>query len=361
MAEKSWLWDGDSGSGGVGDCGPYAANDYDDINEILWTGPNANSAGVRPRYGNELLVEAGSGKVTVATGAAIVKGKPYKNTASVDVSIPTPTGSTRYDRVVLRADYTAQTVRITRIAGSEGGSAPAITQSDGVTWDLPLAIVKITTGGTITIETDERRPIDQGMGAMPGEMRMWDGSLSGSAYPVIGSMIYDEWRAMNTSTTYNGYTIRDYSDRAPMGVGTHVATVGATAGAATKNMAHTHGVGTLAAANESAHTHGGGTLGTDTAPSHAHQQQGTTSGPSAFASDLGEGALSTAASKTHTHTLSGYTVGAGGHSHTVNSGATAAGSAHTHSLSGATASGGSATQDVLNPVFGTYFIKYCPA
>jgi hypothetical protein len=259
-----------------------------------------------------------------------------------------------------------------------------------VTWDVPLATVKVTTGGVITIDTDERRPIDQGMGAMPGEMRMWEGSLSGGAYPVIGSMIYDEWRAMNAATTYNGHTIRDYSDRAPMGIGTLVTSVGDTAGAATKNLAHTHAVGTLAAANESAHTHaigtiaaanesahthGPGTLATDTEASHAHQQQGTTSGPSAFESDLGEGALSTAASKTHTHTLSGYTVGAGAHNHDVDSGVTAAGSAHTHSmsgsvaagsahthsLSGATASGGSATQDVLNPVFGTYYIKYCPA
>lgn len=359
MAESSWLWDGNSSSGGAGDCGPYAAGDYDDINEILWTGPNAATAGVRPRYGNMLLVEAGSGKVTVASGAAIVKGKPYKNTASVDVSIPTPSASTRYDRVVLRADYTAQTVRITRIAGSEGGSAPAITQSDGVTWDLKLAVVKITTGGIITIETDERRPIDQGMGAMPGEMRMWDGSLSGSAYPVIGGLIYDEWRAMNASTTLNGYTIRDYSDRAPMGIGTHVTSAGDTAGAATKDISHTHGIGSIAAANESTHTHAFGTLKTgDNNQDHNHSVAACASGQTG---ERSAGVVDTPgdfAQDNHTHTTG---LVSENHDHDVTSGATAAGSAHTHTMSGTSASGGSATQDVLNPVFGAYFIKYCPA
>lgn len=358
MTEKSWLWDGNSSSSGAGDCGPYGANDYDDINEILWTGPNAASAGVRPRYGDELLVEVGSGKVTVATGAAIVNGKPYKNTASVDVSIPTPTGATRYDRVVLRSDYSAQTVRITRIAGSEGGAAPAITQSNGAIWDLPLAVVKVTTGGTITIETDERRPIDQGMGAMPGEMKMWEGSLSGDAYPVIGSMIWDEWRAMNAATTYNGHAIRDYSNRVPMGIGTLVTSVGDTDGAATKDLSHVHAVGTLAAATEAAHTHGPGTLNTGT-ESSPHNHTATTSAPSMSAL-VASGSATNVADYPHTHTLTTGPASAS-HDHDVDSGVTAADGAHTHILSGSVASGGSATQDVLNPVFGTYFVKYCPA
>jgi hypothetical protein len=48
-----------------------------------------------------------------------------------------------------------RTVRITRIAGIEGAGAPAITQTAGTTWDIPLAQVSITTGGAITL-TDQR-------------------------------------------------------------------------------------------------------------------------------------------------------------------------------------------------------------
>jgi len=47
------------------------------------------------------------------------------------------------------------TVRIAKINGVEGGSAPALTQTDGTKWEISLAQVSITTGGVITV-TDER-------------------------------------------------------------------------------------------------------------------------------------------------------------------------------------------------------------
>ena len=56
--------------------------------------------------------------------------------------------------MVLRAGYVAKTV-IALLAGAEGGAAPALTQTDGTTWEYSLAQVSITTGGVITL-TDER-------------------------------------------------------------------------------------------------------------------------------------------------------------------------------------------------------------
>ena len=96
-----------------------------------------------------------SSPVAVNTGEAYDYGFPYFNTASVNVAIPTPASNTRIDLVVLRANWSAQTVRITRIAGTEGAGAPSLVQSDGTTWDIPLAQASITTGGTITV-TDTR-------------------------------------------------------------------------------------------------------------------------------------------------------------------------------------------------------------
>lgn len=105
---------------------------------------------------NALAVSGTSSPVSVASGAAVVYGYPYTNDASTTVAIATPTTATRIDRIVLRASWAAQTVRITRIAGTEGsGSAPAMTQTAGTTWDIPLATVSITTGGVITV-TDAR-------------------------------------------------------------------------------------------------------------------------------------------------------------------------------------------------------------
>jgi predicted phage gp36 major capsid-like protein len=106
--------------------------------------------GIIAGVGGELAVSGTASPLTVASGAAFVNGKFYRNTASVSVAVPTPTSATRIDRIVLRADYTAQTVRITRLAGTEGsGSPPPLTQSDFQypnlgSWDCTVAIRRST-------------------------------------------------------------------------------------------------------------------------------------------------------------------------------------------------------------------------
>jgi hypothetical protein len=155
MTETSWPWGGIT----VGDAtlAPYSDDEWSDIWRKLFV-EDRTAQGVLKRYANELAVSGAVSPVSVATGAALIDGKFYESDAVVGVAIPTPAVSTRIDRIVLRKDFAAQTVRITRIAGAEGGAAPAITQNDGVTWDIPLAQASITTGGAITL-TDERRYI----------------------------------------------------------------------------------------------------------------------------------------------------------------------------------------------------------
>lgn len=150
MAQVSLLW----GTNGTGDGNPYTDTQLFTLFRLLFA-HSANLGGVMADTQNELAVSGTSSPVAVATGGAIVYGIPYYNTASENVTIPTPAALTRIDRIVLRADWAAKTVRITRIAGSEGGSAPSMTQSAGATWDIPLATVSITTGGVITV-TDAR-------------------------------------------------------------------------------------------------------------------------------------------------------------------------------------------------------------
>ena len=115
--------------------------------------------GVLPGWLNELAVAGVGTPISVNTGAAVVYGMPYQNTASVNVVVPSPTTDTRQDYIVLRRDWAAQTIRITRIAGVEGGSIPTLTQSpapDGTgIYDVPLATISVTTGGVITV-TDAR-------------------------------------------------------------------------------------------------------------------------------------------------------------------------------------------------------------
>lgn len=163
-AQKSLMWT----TGATGD----GATAYTQAEVIRWqrqTFCGADNEGVCKDYLNELITTGASSPVATNTGAAYVYGFPVWNTASVDTAIATPAANTRIDRLVLRAGWAAQTIRITRIAGTEGtGNPPALVQTDGTTWDIPLCQVSITTGGVITL-TDEREFLHPNI-AVDGDM-----------------------------------------------------------------------------------------------------------------------------------------------------------------------------------------------
>lgn len=127
---------------------------------------------------NTLAVSGTSSPVSIATGAAVVNGKLFRVTAAETEAIATPSVSTRIDRIVLQIDYTAtpEAASIERVAGVEGGAAPAVTQTDGTTWQISLAQCSITTGGVITV-TDERAYLGDGVleASAAGRARMADG------------------------------------------------------------------------------------------------------------------------------------------------------------------------------------------
>lgn len=156
MTEKSRFWNG-TATGDAASEAPYdAPTEFAGVLRSLFDADRmANLGGVIFGQLNQLACTGATSPVVVNTGRALVDGTWYQADASVNVAVATPAASTRIDRIVLRKDWSAQTVRVTRIAGLEGGAAPAMTQTPGVTWDIPLCQASITTGGVITI-TDER-------------------------------------------------------------------------------------------------------------------------------------------------------------------------------------------------------------
>lgn len=172
MTQKSFHWNGAS----IGDADALVVNATDGIGyrlanvnyQSLWVDlghrmlyNGDENRGPLNNWQNELAVAAGAGmSVDVATGGAVVCGMPYENTAIVNVAIPAPTTDTRYDRIVLRRDWAAQTIRITRIPGTEGGAIPSLTQSPAPSgtgiYDIPLATVEVTTVPAIGAITDDR-------------------------------------------------------------------------------------------------------------------------------------------------------------------------------------------------------------
>jgi hypothetical protein len=151
MTEKSIMWT----TGSTGD----GASEYTMAELIRWMRQtyiaDNTDEGVNNNLGGELAVTGTASPLAIASGSALVYGFPYWNTAATTIAVPTPSGDTRIDRIVLEANWTAQTVRLTRVAGAEGGAAPALTQTDTVTWQISLAQASITVGGVITV-TDER-------------------------------------------------------------------------------------------------------------------------------------------------------------------------------------------------------------
>jgi hypothetical protein len=154
MTEISRPWSGTV----IGDAGPYTDQNWRDAWEQMLARGSPNLGVLRSSYSDFLATGAAS-PIAIAAGAAMINGLYYESDSSVNITVPTPVGATRIDRVVLRKTWATQQARLTRIAGVEGaGVPPALTQVDGNTWDIPLWIASITVGGVITL-TDERRYI----------------------------------------------------------------------------------------------------------------------------------------------------------------------------------------------------------
>ena len=166
MAQSSMPWDyefpyGDAASE------PYSAYEWEERYRVLF-GSIFNS-GIIAGCDDELEVTSGAGHVHVYTGAALVYGKLYRNTAQEELSIPTPVVATRWDYIILRSCWLSsgicagtlhpgsgevcgpKKIRACLKQGVEGGGLPIITQTPQNVYEIPLAAIETTTGGAITI------------------------------------------------------------------------------------------------------------------------------------------------------------------------------------------------------------------
>jgi len=115
-----------------------------------------------------LTVTAGSGMQTlVATGTAMVRGVFYENDASKPLTISSApaTGNTRLDLVVLRLDFTANTLLAVvknGTANTSGGTLPALTQTDTV-WEHPIEKITVA-AGTAAITGGMLQALDSDVG-----------------------------------------------------------------------------------------------------------------------------------------------------------------------------------------------------
>jgi hypothetical protein len=145
MTQRSWYWGGTS----LGDAAlpapygaPYTDDMFSDVFAYIFT-PDRTEQGVvrseRTGLSGLLEVTNPSGTtIAVDTGIALVDGKLFTSDAAE--SFNTAGDGTYY--AVVRKSWVAQTARLALVT--------SVVQTDGVTWDLPLARI-IVSGGTHTI------------------------------------------------------------------------------------------------------------------------------------------------------------------------------------------------------------------
>lgn len=154
MAEQSLFWQ--TNGTGHGPAGGYSQQRlYDWLRKIFITDVEA-SEGVLANVGGQLTVTGTASPLSCSDGAGVGYGFFYENTSSKNLTVTTPSIGVTGGRVNLRVDWTAQTATVVAIRSADGTPAfPALVQSAGSTWDVPLYTFSITTGGVITL-TDVR-------------------------------------------------------------------------------------------------------------------------------------------------------------------------------------------------------------
>jgi hypothetical protein len=189
MTEASIWWGGTV----IGDHGTYTDDQFSDFICSLMQSDRTTQA---PLYGllNSLAITNPAGTtIRVASGKAIVDGKGYTNTANVDFSVTAPGAGFNYYTVVLRKSWAAQTIRLVML-GPSALAYPMVTQTDGTTWEVTIAQVRISNASVITI-TDTRvycTPSKQIDTSQIGSGQITPAKLSADAFPIsaVGDMLY---------------------------------------------------------------------------------------------------------------------------------------------------------------------------
>ncbi|AKY03780.1 tail protein [Streptomyces phage Amela] len=112
--------------------------------------------------------------LSVAIGAAIVRGHFYNNDSIATVTIAAADTAARTDRVVLRLDPAANSIVLAVVKGTAGGGIPALTQTDTGIYEMVLA--NVTVGASVTSISaasvvDQRRYVGSRVGSWSTALR----------------------------------------------------------------------------------------------------------------------------------------------------------------------------------------------
>lgn len=197
------------------DYGPFDAGLGANRNEDFWRDyfRHLTGSGVIDGIGSEFAVsERGAGanmSVDVASGECFIRGHWGESTSTKNMAISAAHATlARIDRVVLRTDFTANTISIEVIEGTPNATpaAPALTQSSS-RWEISLAQISIpaadTSIGSAQI-TSERTIIgfptfDQSTAPADGDTWTYN-ATTGLWEPAASSGTSEGFRAYRSTT-----------------------------------------------------------------------------------------------------------------------------------------------------------------
>lgn len=160
---------------------------------------------------------AGTRVVSVSPGVAWGWGVLDTLTGSNTVSLAANgTGSTRWDAIVLRRDWSTRTTTLAAVTGTSAATIPTLTVNPGVQADQVLALVAVPAGATDLTGATVRRyvqwPVQLTAGAYaphsPSHMQRWVNAATGVVYQWDGSSWSDPlnpaWQAQTLAAGMAG-------------------------------------------------------------------------------------------------------------------------------------------------------------
>lgn len=284
MAQSSMLWAGRPDLGNPGDAGGYSDLQFAEFFKAILHHRDGVTSGLAVSQ-----TTPASKAVQVAAGTAFVRGRFYRSTAAENLTIADNTsGNPRLDRIILRASYPDQTIRLAVLQGTPGASPvpPTLTQNEGTIWEECLAVVSVANGFATIVDAniaDWRKMLD---GYMVGELKTFPAALSAvppgwlprdgraisrTQYAELYALIGTTYGVGDGSTTFN---LPDDRGRVEVGMdnmgtpagsanvvtGAWADTLGGTGGeenhalVSAENGPHTHTYNTYVNANASAGT-----------------------------------------------------------------------------------------------------------
>jgi hypothetical protein len=151
--EESFYWPGKT----LGDAtlAPYSASEWTNIWRKMHQADRTTQSVIAGHLNEMLVTNPAGSTIRVASGAALVDGTFYENTANVDFTVSTPASDYYYYRVIIRKNPTLQTTRLALI-GPNASTYPSVSQVDSGLWEVSIARIKVDSAAVITIYEGRR-------------------------------------------------------------------------------------------------------------------------------------------------------------------------------------------------------------